>query len=158
MKSYYVTYRIVLHSNFNLEFLWHNELVCLNRVEVVSLLVLSSHLISVLLLLLKLKLPLHFHGVHLLLHLVWVHHAWVHLMHLSRVHLYHIWVLLVHHLLLNVGVDALHFHVTHGRLVCWYLLLRWLGLFLLWGSYLLVWGLFLGWLFSFSWWLLLAHI
>jgi hypothetical protein len=125
----------------------------------VPLLVLSSHLIGVLLLLLQLKLPLHFHWVHLL-HLVGVHihHSWVHLMHLSWIHLDHIWVLLVHHLLLNTGVHSLHVHVTHWGLVNRYFLLCWRWLFLLGWWLLLLWSLLLRWLFPLSRWLLITHI
>ena len=153
---YCVTYRIVLHSYFNLEFLWHDKFISLDWVKVVSLLVLSSHLVGILLLLLKLKLPLHFHWVHLA-HVVGVHHSWVHLMHLSWIHLDHVWVLLVHHLLLYVWIHSLHVHITHWRLLSRYFLLCWLCLFLCW-SISFGWWLFLSRGLSFSRWLLITHI
>lgn len=124
-----------------------------------SLLVLSSHLISILLLLLHLKLSLHFHLIHLR-HLirVHIHHSRVHLVHLSWIHLYHIWVLLIHHLLLNIWIHSIHFHITHWRLFGRYFLLVWLLLILFRWWLLLLSGLFLGWLFSFNRWLLITHI
>ena len=95
-----------MHSNFYLEFVWHHELIGLNGVKVVFLLVLLSHLLSVLLLLLHFHLLLH---LHLLI--------WVHLTHhlLLLLHLEHL--LFVHHLLLLLSVHILlfldHLLTTH---------------------------------------------
>lgn len=126
--------RIILHSYFNFELLWHDKFICFDRVKIMSLLVFSSHLILILLLLLHFKLlSLNLHRVHLL-HLIWInlHHSWVHLMHLSWIHLNHIWILLVHHLLLNIGIYTFHFHIVHLWLFHRYFLLLFSNLLLLW--------------------------
>ena len=95
-----VTYLIILHSNFDLKFVWHNKLVSFNGVEIMLLLVFSLHHHLLLLHL------IHFHLLLVAIYLlIRIHHVWVHL-HLLLLLLH---LLLLHHLL---TVHILLHHLT----------------------------------------------
>ena len=98
-----VTYLIILHSDFDLKFIGHDELVSFYGVKVVLILVFLTHLLCVLLILLHFHLLLHLHL------LIWIHLPH----HLLLLHPHHL--LIVHHLLLTVHILLLlnGFLATH---------------------------------------------
>ena len=91
-----------MHSDFDLEFVWHDELIGLDGVKVGFLLVLSSHLLLSVLL-------IHIHLLLLnILLLIWVHLT----NHLLLLHLLSV-LLLVNHLLLLLAVHVCWLFLDH---------------------------------------------
>jgi len=131
-----VTYLIVLHPNFYLKLVRHDEFISLNRVEVSLLLVLISHLLLVLLLLLHFYLLLHLHLL-VLVHLS--HHL------LLLLHLHHL--LLIHHLLSTIHVLLLLNSFLAAHVLSWFL-----------DRLLLCFRLLISCSFSCNWLVLIAHI